>query len=630
MGILLTDFNDSELDDRLKCIETTNKRIKEGLEVSGYKGLESIMEKQDIDKLKKLVRVVNTKTSKSSRRKMKSEDDEEEDEGGKNKKKTQLQIIDEILESSGEEYIYFKDQFGQYYIRVNNKEIIELDTKDADGRIYEYLRSICRNSQAYPNFRPNVESLNTIIKDFRVSCTESNLVYNLDVRIAKDPNIDYVLHYDLIDEKFNIVTITPNGWSIGSNSPPIFKRHIGLNSKQVEPLHDDDNNSNIFQSLFDKLINTNDLDLKHIIKVYVIGCFIPDIMRPIFTVVSDQDSGKTTLAHKIQDLVDPTTSSKLKLSNSSLDNSQTFSQMYYTFFDNINKRITDSQSQDLCLAVTGGSEKKKKLYTDAGNYVFSYDKRAVSYTSTKIRGTQSDLLDRSLLITELEPINATNRLKESQIIKEYEKSKPYMLGYIFDTLAQVLKLKQQMDQEGKTLECINKNNRLLDFAEYGELISIVLGNEEGYFSKIYDKILSKRTIEVLNNNTIGRAIMELMDDLPLWTGDPTTFHMEIKNIVMDLRVKEERQLEDEYMSEDFYFPSEVRAFMKEVYKLSPLLKMQEIIITALPPRNSQRKIEIRNLRVEKDLRRQKYNNENQEMEQVVKKFFDPHKSNPVH
>ena len=593
------------------------EHYQEGKGFESYETLRKIMKPKDLEELLNLLeinipqQVIDEYNIKNTISKGNGKDDEEEEENGKKKKKSQLQIIDEILDSSGEYFTFFKDQFGQYYIWVNNKEIIELDTKDSDGRIYEYLRSVCRNSEEYPNFRPNVEPLNTIIKDFRVSCTESKIVHDLNVRIARDPDNEYTLHYDLVDEDFNIITINSDGWSINNNAPPIFKRHIGLNSKQIQPIQDDKNNV-VFHSIFDKLIRSNDPDLKHLIKVYTIGAFIPDIQKPILTIVSDQDSGKTTLGAKIQDLVDPTTASKLKISDSR-ENSQTFGQMYYSFFDNLNKRITDSQSLDLCQAVTGGSDKKKTLYTNAGNYVFQFDKRAVSYTSTKLMGTQPDLLDRSLLITDLEPINAGSRIKESEIIKEYIESKPYMLGYIFDILVKVLNLKQQ----NKPLTCVNKNHRLLDFAEYCELISIAMGYEEGYFSKIYDKILSKRTIEALRNNTIGNAMLEFMDDLPFWTGDPTTLHLECKNLIMNFKVNL-----DEDNQENFYFPSDVRAFMKEIRKLIPLLKMQGIIITILPPRNSQRKVEIRNLNIEKEMRSQGFIEESEKMEQAVKELFE--------
>ena len=75
----------------------TNERIKEGLEVSGYKGLESIMEKQHLDKLKKLVGVVKTS---GARRKVESDDDEDDESISEKIKKSELQkrVVEDLYQ----------------------------------------------------------------------------------------------------------------------------------------------------------------------------------------------------------------------------------------------------------------------------------------------------------------------------------------------------------------------------------------------------------------------------------------------------------------------------------------------------------------------------------------------------
>jgi P4 family phage/plasmid primase-like protien len=85
-------FNDNELEDRLGCIDSTLKLIKESNEdkVSGYKGLETIItDKEKLDKLKVLVGVVADKN-------YNNETDEEDEEKGKTSRRKKEKLIKEL------------------------------------------------------------------------------------------------------------------------------------------------------------------------------------------------------------------------------------------------------------------------------------------------------------------------------------------------------------------------------------------------------------------------------------------------------------------------------------------------------------------------------------------------------
>lgn len=106
-------FNDNQLGDRLKCIDSTNERIKKDLEVSGYKGLEKIMDKQELDKLKKLVGIVNKS---SKKRKVESDDEDDESISEKIKKsKLQKQVVEDLYQDPNNHFIYIDKNNFYYY-----------------------------------------------------------------------------------------------------------------------------------------------------------------------------------------------------------------------------------------------------------------------------------------------------------------------------------------------------------------------------------------------------------------------------------------------------------------------------------------------------------------------------------
>ena len=64
--------------------------------------------------------------------------------------------------------------------------------------------------------------------------------------------------------------------------------------------------------------------------------------------------------------------------------------------DNLS-HIPKAISDDLCGAVTGTGCTKRQLYTDEDDVIFSY-RRTAMLTSLKVPTTQSDLLDRAILV----------------------------------------------------------------------------------------------------------------------------------------------------------------------------------------------------------------------------------------
>lgn len=174
-------FNDDQVDDRLKCIESTNKRIEKGLEVSGYKGLENIMEKQDLDKLKKLAGVISTKTSRGERRRKVESDDDEDDESISEKikkSKLQKQVVEDLYQNPNNRFIYIDKNNFYYY----ENGFYELDaTDEINKRIQDLYGYEC-------NINDKKQIVQFIKDDNKISKKESLKLFDLNPDILNLKN----------------------------------------------------------------------------------------------------------------------------------------------------------------------------------------------------------------------------------------------------------------------------------------------------------------------------------------------------------------------------------------------------------------------------------------------------------
>ncbi|MFZ0895246.1 MAG: hypothetical protein WAZ77_12160 [Candidatus Nitrosopolaris sp.] len=96
--------------------------------------------------------------------------------------------------------------------------------------------------------------------------------------------------------------------------------------------------------------------------------------------------------------------------------------------------------------------------------------------------TKADLLDRGLII-QLERIPKVKIRKLEDICEDFEKIKPRLLGYIFDIMLQVLRLRQTTSIE------LKEHPRMADFAELTEIISRCMANRHYlYLDAYYENI----------------------------------------------------------------------------------------------------------------------------------------------
>ena len=111
-------------------------------------------------------------------------------------------------------------------------------------------------------------------------------------------------------------------------------------------------------------------------------------------------------------------------------------------YDNL-RTLSKEISDLLCVAVTGGSFTKRKLYSDEEETVLSF-KRTILMNGIGLVANQPDLLDRSIII-ELQRIPETEYQPEEIIYDNFENDKSKILGCIFQLVQSAKKIDPQLN-----------------------------------------------------------------------------------------------------------------------------------------------------------------------------------------
>lgn len=309
------------------------------------------------------------------------------------------------------------------------------------------------------------------------------------------------------------IKITTSGWII-DNSPPILFKRYNHQAPQVDP-----KKGGKLDVIFN-FMNVMNAQDQLLFKVIIVSLFVPGIIHPLIFLFGGQGTGKTKGSHFIKKLIDPSRLDVFIPPHNRAELIQSMEHHYFCVFDNLSY-IQDWFSDILSIAVTGGGQSKRKLYTDDEDVIFSF-KRCIAITAINMCITKSDLFDRTILI-ELDRITPEQRKEESKMIQEFEAAKPRILGTIFDVLSTAMKI--YPDIEVKHLP------RMADFCRWGCAIAEALGYKKNDFLKAYNENIHKQHYEIINGSTLAQAIIIFMKNRPHWTGLVGDFYDELKKLV---------------------------------------------------------------------------------------------------
>ncbi|WP_415311986.1 bifunctional DNA primase/polymerase [Candidatus Nitrosocosmicus sp. FF01] len=480
----------------------------------------------------------------------------------------------EYLQDIKQRYVsIFFDQLNRLYVTIKINNHIECIPIDSNRFKFLIRKEILENESK----TLNDDKLDRIIKSIQAEMVFDETIEHkeLNLRVASNGDIFY---YDLTNLKWEIIKIAHDGWEIVKDiTIPLFKRYEKNSKPQVYPKKDIDN-SKYFKE-FLNLFNLRSQKDRLLLEIYLISLFIPGIQKAILVMKGNGGGAKTTTFSLIKNIVDPGTIDTLSFSSNKNDLIQALEHSYVNYFDNVSY-ISQEVSDTICRAVTGSGDSKRELYTTDGVFVYKF-KRCIGINGINVVNTKPDFIDRSLIL-KVERIPEAKRRKEEEIKKEFERLKPYVLGYIFDVLVKYLRYKEKYKGE-----VIFKNlPRMADFAESCEIISRCLGYSENAFINAYRENIDNQNDEIIEASPIAESIIIFMENKKQWVGTPTQLYQYLGDIISQV---------DSNLKRSAFWPKGPNRLTYKINEIIPNLLKRNIEIVTGDKINGQRVITIRRL-----------------------------------
>ncbi|MFN0134734.1 MAG: hypothetical protein ACKVS9_01300, partial [Phycisphaerae bacterium] len=328
------------------------------------------------------------------------------------------------------------------------------------------------------------------------------------LRIASHDN-DIII--DLGDEKGCAIRLYPGGWEILNVSPLLFRRS-SLTGELPEPVRGGD------LRLLRECLNVTDSDW-HLLVGWMVAGLLPNISHPILLLGGYQGTGKSSATRMLVMSLDPSPAPLSSPPTEPESWAVVANASYVIAIDNISA-ISRWWSDALCKSVGGDGWMRRARYTDKDVSVLSF-RRCIILNSIDAGALRGDLGERLLLI-DLERITSDRRRSETDIQSAYENARGQILGALLDVAAQVL-----LELPNVKLDSMP---RMADFARVLAALDTVLkvNSLDAYLGQ-----KERVATDVLDSDSVGEAVRQLMDVRNVWTGSATALDSDLKALPLD-------------------------------------------------------------------------------------------------
>gem|GEM_PF-1733074 len=416
----------------------------------------------------------------------------------------------DILISLADGVFLFKNEFREPFARIgidDHQEIWKCTSRDFKlwliGRYYDETGK-----------GPNSEALQSAINTISAKAWRSKEEHKLQNRTAEEKDSFW---YDLADQQWRAVKITPAGWEV--TSPPVLFQRYNHQQAQPQPSQAGD----VFKLL--EFVNLKDENAKILYLVSVVTSFVPDIAHIIFVIFGGEGTGKTTASKITRMVIDPSGSLTCRCYDNNREFVQYMAHNYVIILENLSG-MSKNLSDTICTAVTGVGDSKRALFTNDDNIIYNF-KRVFIINGINNVVTQSDLLRRSILF-ELSEIPENERVAEKTFWRRFEEARPVILGGIFSTLAKAMKIYPDVSLTG-----------LYDMADYtlwGYAVAEALGLSGKNFLSAYAANRGRQVEEAVTNHPVAFATTLFMRDKTEWRGKPSDLLNELEGVADEEKI----------------------------------------------------------------------------------------------
>ena len=428
---------------------------------------------------------------------------------GYNNEKTQQDILIELAEDAE----LFKNEHREAFARFpvdNHFQIWPVKSKD-------FKFWLTKKYYDETGKGPNSEALSTALNTISAKAWQSDKRHKLHVRVAwHEGNI----YYDLADNKWRAVKISPAGWEIVEKPPILFRRYAHMEA-QPEP----DKSGNIKELL--SFVNITGEEAQILYLCSIIADCIPDIPHIIKVFFGPGGSGKSSTSKIGRQVVDPSSAPTCRSYRDKKEFVQYLAHNHCIILDNLSWTSPDL-SDLICSAVTGDGDSKRALYTDDDDIIYVF-KRCFTINGINNVALRPDLLRRSILFG-LEKPDLSEVKEEQELWKEFKKAQPRILGGILNILAKAMEIRPDIKLDGLY--------DMADFTRWGAAIAEALGYTAEKFLRAYGKNKAEQTEEAISNNPVAVAVKSFIYDQEdqYWKGSASELLGELEQVAEKERI----------------------------------------------------------------------------------------------
>jgi hypothetical protein len=229
---------------------------------------------------------------------------------------------------------------------------------------------------------------------------------------------------------------------------------------------------------------------------------------PLLAISGEQGSAKTVLSKLLKSLVDPNVAPVRAPAREDRDLMIAANNGYLLAFDNLSG-LPFWLSDALCRLASGGSFAVRQLYTDDEEVLFQAA-RPILLNGIEDVISRPDLADRAIFLT-LPPIAEAQRRPEAELWREFEISRPRILGALLDAAAHGLRALSGL---GHRLEQLP---RMADFTLWATACETALW-PAGTIVRAYEANRRVAVESMIDADPVASCVREIMAQRKTWIG----------------------------------------------------------------------------------------------------------------
>jgi hypothetical protein len=415
---------------------------------------------------------------------------------------TQAQTLTKIS-TSGAVLFHAPDGTGYADIVLNgHRETWPIRSKGFRGWL---TREFYKRDGAVPNSNALQAALALIEAIARFDGPEQKVF----VRVASDNG---KLYLDLADPGWNAIEIDAMGWRLVPEPPVRFRRAAGM-----LPLPIPEHGGKI--DGLRRFLNVRD-ENDFVLAVAWLLAALRDVgPYPVLALLGVHGAAKSSFTSILRSLVDPNTAPLRALPREDRDLFIAASNGHVLAFDNVSS-MPNWVSDTLCRLATGGGFAVRQLYTDQDEVLFD-SCRPIILNGIEDFITRPDLADRTMFEA-LQAIPEKNRKASQQLMAEFERERPKILGALLTAVSCGLKRLPNVKLE--------RLPRMADFAKWATACELALW-PAGTFEKAYDANRAEAVETVIEADPVATALRSFMEDKTEWAGTPSDLLGQLSHLV---------------------------------------------------------------------------------------------------